>query len=315
VTHVARRTQLKALTLLPAFALAGLTMACGAAGNGSGDTTATSAPNSAAPAPIPAETKDDKLAALVPADVAADGKIVVGQDQTYPPNEFIDSSGKLTGFDVDFGNALGQKLGLTVEYQNADFSGILAGLAAGKYEMGISSFTINPERTQTVDMVSYYKAGTSLGVLKGNPENLTAETLCGKNVAVQKGTTQVDDVTERSATCTQQGKPAINIQQFQAQTDVNLQLTTKRSDAMLADSPVVDYAVTQTNGEVEVVGQPYDTAPYGVSTKKGDGTFAQAIQGAVQALIDDGTYAKIIAKWHLNPAGEITKSEINPAAG
>ncbi|WP_235022480.1 ABC transporter substrate-binding protein [Amycolatopsis alkalitolerans] len=308
---MARATQIKALALLPAFALAGLTMACGAGGNGSGGTQ----PSSGAPASsaIPAEAKDAKLAALVPADIAGDGKIVVGQDQTYPPNEFVDSNGKVVGFDVDLGNAIGQKLGLTMEYQNADFSGILAGLAASKYEMAMSSFTVNSEREQTVDMVTYYSAGTSLGVLKGNPENLSPDNLCGKNLAVQKGTVQVDDATARSQDCTKAGKPAINIQQFQAQTDVNLQLTTKRSDAMLADSPVVDYAVTQTNGAVEVVGQPYDTAPYGIALKKGSGQFAQAIQGAVQALIDDGTYAKIIAKWNLSTAGAVQKSEINPA--
>jgi polar amino acid transport system substrate-binding protein len=317
VTNVARARSLKALALVPAFTLAGLTVACGAGGNGSGGSggsDATAAAPSSNAAAIPTETKDDRLAVLVPADVAADGKIVVGQDQTYPPNEFVDAGGKVVGFDVDLGNAIGQKLGLDFEFQNADFSGILAGLAASKYELGMSSFSVTPDRLQTVDMVSYYSAGTSLGVLKGNPENLTADTLCGKNLAVQKGTVQVDDATARSARCTQQGKPAINIQQFQAQTDVNLQLTTKRSDAMLADSPVVDYAVTQTNGQVEVVGQPYDTAPYGIAVRKGEGTFAQAVQGAVQALIDDGTYAKILAKWNLSTAGAVTKSEIDPAA-
>ncbi|WP_312868843.1 ABC transporter substrate-binding protein [Amycolatopsis pithecellobii] len=308
---MARATHLKALALLPTFALVGLTVACGSGGNGSGGTQ----PSGGAPAAqeIPAATKDAALAAMVPADIAGDGKIIVGQDQTYPPNEFVDSTGKVVGFDVDLGNAIGQKLGLTMEYQNADFSGILAGLAASKYELAMSSFTVNAEREQTVDMVTYYSAGTSLGVLKGNPENLSPDTLCGKNLAVQKGTVQVDDATARSEACTKAGKPAINIQQFQAQTDVNLQLTTKRSDAMLADSPVVDYAVKQTDGAVEVVGKPYDTAPYGIALKKGAGQFPQAVQGAVQALINDGTYAKIIAKWNLNAAGAIQKSEVNPA--
>ncbi|WP_236790228.1 ABC transporter substrate-binding protein [Amycolatopsis sp. GM8] len=306
---MARATHIKALALLPAFALAGLTIGCGSGGNDG------TQPSGGAPAAqeIPAATKDAALAAMVPADIAADGKIVVGQDQTYPPNEFLDESGKVVGFDVDLGNAIGQKLGLTMEYQNADFSGILAGLAASKYELAMSSFTVNSEREQTVDMVTYYSAGTSLGVLKGNPGNLTPDTLCGKNLAVQKGTVQVDDATKRSDDCTKAGKPAINIQQFQAQTDVNLQLTTKRSDAMLADSPVVDYAVKQTDGAVEVVGQPYDTAPYGIALKKGSGQFPQAIQGAVQALITDGTYAKIMAKWNLSTAGAIQKSELNPA--
>ncbi|HVV13501.1 ABC transporter substrate-binding protein [Amycolatopsis sp.] len=306
---MARATHFKALALLPAVALAGLTVACGASGNGGGSAPSSSAAASQVPAPV----KDDKLAALVPDAVKADGKIVVGQDQTYPPNEFVDN-GTVSGFDVDLGNAIGEKLGLKMEYQNAAFSGILAGLSSGSYELAMSSFTINAERLQTVDMVSYYSAGTSLGVLKGNPDNITLDTLCGKNVAVQQGTVQVDDVTKRSGDCTKAGKPAINVQQFQAQTDVNLQLTTKRSQAMLADSPVVDYAVKQTDGAVEVVGQPYDTAPYGIALKKDQGTYSQAIQGAVQALIDDGTYAKILAKWGLSTAGAITKAEINPAS-
>jgi polar amino acid transport system substrate-binding protein len=313
VTNVARATHIKALTLLPAFALVGLTMACGAGGNGS--SSSNSQPSSSAPAAqaIPAETKDDKLAALVPAAISADGKIVVGQDQSYAPNEFVDQGGKVVGFDVDLGNAIAQKLGLTMEYQNAAFSGILAGLGSGQYELAMSSFSINAERLQTVDMVSYYKAGTSLGVPKGNPDKISLDDLCGKNVAVQQGTVQVDDLTARSGDCTKAGKPAINMQQFQAQTDVNLQVQTKRSQAMLADSPVIDYAVTQTDGAVEVVGEPYDTAPYGIALKKDQASYPQAVQGAVQALIDDGTYAKILAKWNLSTAGAITKAEVDPA--
>jgi polar amino acid transport system substrate-binding protein len=307
---VARGPKLKAFALLPAaLALAGLTVACGAGGNGSGGTSS-SAPTAAA---IPAVAKDDKLAALVPADIKSDGKILVGQDQSYPPNEFVDESGKVAGFDVDLGTAIGQKLGLQMEFQNAAFDGIITGLAANKYELAMSSFSINADRLQTVDMISYYKAGTSLGVLKGNPDKLTVDNLCGKNIAVQKGTTQVQDLQTRSGACTAAGKPAITLTQFQAQTDVNLALTAKRVQGELADSPIVDYAVKQTNGQIEVVGVPYDSAPYGIVVKKNSGDYGKAIQGAVQALIDDGTYKKILDKWGLSPAGAVTKSEINPA--
>jgi polar amino acid transport system substrate-binding protein len=292
-----------------------MTMACGAGGNGSGGVTNSSAPaatGGTSAGAIPAETKDDKLAALVPDPIKSDGKIVVGQDQSYAPNEFVDN-GKAVGFDVDLGTAIGQKLGLQMEFQNADFSGIIAGLAASKYELAMSSFTINKDRLQTVDMVSYYKAGSSMAVLKGNPDNLSLDNLCGKTVAVQKGTTQADDIQAKSKTCTDAGKPAITASQLTAQTDVNLALTAKRAQAMLADSPVIDYAITQTNGAVEAVGDPYDSAPYGIAIKKGQGTYDQAVQGAVQALIDDGTFKKILDKWKLNPVGMIAKSEINPA--
>lgn len=304
---------MKALALLPAFALAGLTMACGAGGNGAGGTDTSAAAGPGGAESVPVAQKDAALAGLVPAEVKADGKLVVGQDQTYPPNEFLDN-GKAAGFDVDLGTAVGQVLGLATEFQSASFDGIIPGISAKKYEMGISSFTINAERMQTVDMVSYYRAGTSLAVLKGNPEGLSADNLCGKNVAVQKGTTQVDDLGKRNETCAKAGKPAINITQFQAQTDVNLALTAKRVAAELADSPVIDYAVKQTSGQLEAVGVPYDTAPYGVVLPKNSGDYGKAVSGAIQKLIGDGTYKKILDKWGLSGSGAITTSEINPAA-
>jgi polar amino acid transport system substrate-binding protein len=313
---VERAPKLKAFAVLPALALAGLTVACGAGGNGSGgaNSSAPAAPGGTAAGGIPAVAKDNALAALVPADVKSDGKITVGQDQSYPPNEFVDDSGKVAGFDVDLGNAIGQKLGLRMDFQNAAFDGIITGLAANKYELAMSSFSVNAERLKTVDMISYYKAGTSLGVLKGNPDKLNVDDLCGKNVAVQKGTTQVEDLQTRSGECTGAGKPAITLTQFQAQTDVNLALTAKRVQGELADSPVVDYAVKQTEGHLEVVGEPYDSAPYGIVVRKNSGDYGKAVQGAVQALIDDGTYKKILDKWGLSPAGAVARSEINPAS-
>ncbi|ADJ50898.1 ABC transporter substrate-binding protein [Amycolatopsis mediterranei S699] len=299
--------------MLPAFALVGLTVACGAGGSGAGDVK----PSSSAAAPgsgdVGAVAKDDALAGMVPADVKADGKILVGQDQSYPPNEFQDN-GKAAGFDVDLGTAIGQVLGVQMEFQNASFDGIIPGIGSKKYEMAMSSFSITSERLQTVDMISYYKAGTSLGVVKGNPDGIKVDDLCGKKVAVQKGTTQVEDLDKKNAACTGAGKPAIDVTQLQAQTDVNLALTAKRVQAELADSPVVDYAVKQTNGALEVVGEPYDTAPYGIVLGKNSGDFGKAVQGAVQKLIDSGAYKKILDKWGLSAAGSVTKSEINPAS-
>ncbi|WP_206784372.1 ABC transporter substrate-binding protein [Amycolatopsis sp. MtRt-6] len=309
---MARGTQLKAIALLPAFALVGLTVACGAGGSGAGNVgTSTSASVGAGSGD--AVAKDDALAAMVPADVKADGKIVVGQDQSYPPNEFVDN-GKPAGFDVDLGTAIGQVLGVQMDFQNAAFDGIIPGIGAKKYELAMSSFSITAERLQTVDMISYYSAGTSLAVLKGNPDGLKIDDLCGKKIAVQKGTTQVEDLDKKNAACTGAGKPAIDITQLQAQTDVNLALTAKRVQGELADSPVIDYAVKQTNGQLESVGAPYDTAPYGIVLPKNSGDYGKAVQGAIQKLIDSGEYKKILDKWGLNAAGAVTKSEINPAS-
>lgn len=295
-----------------AAALAG----CGAGGDGSG--ASAPPPSAAAPASsaVPAPAKDDALAAKVPQSVAADGKLVFGTDASYAPNEFYDpaDNSKIIGMDVDLGTAVAQKLGLTPEFQNASFDGIIPGIQAGKYETGMSSFTINSERLKTVDMVSYFSAGTSLAVKAGNPDKITPDTLCGKAVAVQSGTVQVDDVTARSQKCTAAGQPEIQVTTLQAQTDVTLALNSNRVVAMLADSPVVAYAVTTTDGALEAVGQPYDTAPYGIVVNKGQGEFADAVRGAVQSLMDDGTYKAVLAKWNVG-AGAIPKSEVNPSVG
>ncbi|ONI73481.1 ABC transporter substrate-binding protein [Actinosynnema sp. ALI-1.44] len=295
--------------MLPTVALATLAAACGTVqdnpGSGGG------APGNSSSAEIPTATKDDKLAALLPADIKTDGKILIGQDQSYPPNEFVEN-GKAVGMDVDLGKAIGQKLGVEVQYENTAFDGIIAGLASGRYEAAMSSLTVNADRLKEVDMVSYFSAGTSGAVLKGNPDKLTLDTLCGKNVAVQKGTVQVDDLEARTAKCKAAGQPDINVQQFQNQTDANLALTSKRVQGMLADSPVVDYALKMTNGQLEQFGQVYDSAPYGLALPKGKGDYAKAIQGAIQALIDDGTYKKILEKWGVQQ-GAVTKSEVNPA--
>lgn len=284
--------------------------ACGAGGSGAPQDSGSG--QGSPTAEVPTVAKDPALAAMVPSDIASDGKIVVGQDQSYPPNEFVDESNKAVGMDIDLGNAIAAKLGLTMEFQNSAFDGIIPGLTSGKYELAMSSFTINAERLQQVDMVSYFSAGTSMAVLKGNPDGLSIDDLCGKTVAVQKGTVQVEDLEKASAECTGAGKPQITVTQFQNQTDVTLALTAKRAQAMLADSPVVDYAVKQTEGVLETSGEPYDTAPYGIIVPKDKGDYAKAVQGAVQSLMDDGTYKTIMEKWGVQSGG-ITTAEVNPA--
>lgn len=293
-------------SIAAAAALAVALAGCGAGGDGSSGA-------SAGGTALPVPAKDAALAAMVPASVSADGKIVVGTDASYAPNEFVDADGKtIIGMDADLGRAVAQKLGLQAEFQNTAFDGILLGVGSKRYELGMSSFTDNADREKQVDMVTYFSAGTKLATPSGNPDGITLDGLCGKTVAVQRGTVQVDDLTARNDTCTKAGRPAITVSQFQAQTDVTLALTAKRAQAMLADSPVVDYAVAQTNGQLQVVGNVYGTAPYGIAVPKGAGDYAKAVQGAVQALMNDGTYKAILDKWGV-ASGAIPTSQINAA--
>ncbi|MDH6133007.1 polar amino acid transport system substrate-binding protein [Kitasatospora sp. MAA4] len=254
------------------------------------------------------------LADQVPAAIKSSGKLVMGTDASYAPNEFKDANGNIVGMDVDLAGAIAKKLGLTVEVQDATFDSIIPGITANKYQLSMSSFTDTKEREASVDMVTYFSAGTGTAVKAGNPQKIDPTDLCGKKVAVQTGTTQADEIKNvLNPACTKAGKPTIpnDGDKFDLQTDVTNALVSGRDDAMLADSPVVDYAVKQTNGQLETIGSVTGTAPYGVVLPKGT-TLTPAVQGAVQSLIDDGTYKSILTKWGVQ-AGAIDKSVVDGA--
>jgi polar amino acid transport system substrate-binding protein len=265
------------------------------------------------------------IAALVPAEIKNKGTLTIATDASYAPNEFSTDGGKtFQGMDIDLGNAIGKVLGMQVKWVNSPFEGLIAGLAAGKYDLSISSFTDTAEREKTVDFVTYFKAGTSIAVKKGNPLGIKGEAdLCGKKVAAEKGTTQLalltkDKLEDGSPTiksnCTKAGKPAPVAVALPDQNAVNASIISGRADAFTADSPVVDYQVKITNGGVEPGGPATGVAPYGIALNKSSGTFKEAIQKAVKKLIDDGTYTKIMETWGLTD-GAITDPVINGAGG
>jgi polar amino acid transport system substrate-binding protein len=257
-------------------------------------------------------TVDAALAAKVPAAIKADGKIVVGTDSTYAPNEFLAADGRtIQGFDVDVFNAVAAKLGLTAQFVTAPFDNIIPSVGSGKYEIGVSSFTVNAERKKVVDMVGYFQAGTQWGTKTGNPAKVDPDNACGKKIAVQKSTVQVDDVTARSKKCTDAGRPKITIDQYQGQDEATAAVVSNKDDAMLADSPIVAYAVKQTNEQLELLGSIYDSAPYGYVVKKGQGEFAQALADALRAIITDGSYTAALKKWGVEQ-GAITDPKVNP---
>jgi polar amino acid transport system substrate-binding protein len=283
-----------------------LTLSMAACGSESGGGTGTGSGG----APAPSSSVDTALAAKVPADIKSAGKLVVGTDSTYAPNEFLDSDGKtVIGFEVDLFKAVAGKFGLTTEWRSDTFGNIIPGLGTGKYDVGVSSFTINADRMKQVNMVSYFSAGTQWAAKKG--ATIDPDNACGKKVAVQATTVQVDDITARSKKCTDAGKPKITIDQYQKQSDATNAVVTGKDDGMLADSPICSYAVKQTNGQLALAGDIYDSAPYGFVVAKDQTDFADAIAQALQSLISDGTYKTILTKWGVE-GGAIDKPEVNP---
>ena len=252
-------------------------------------------------------TKVDSIAAEVPAAIKAKGNIVVAADASYPPNEFIGSDGTtVEGMDADLAKALGQVMGLQVEVQNAKFDNIIPGLGT-KYDVGMSSFTDTKTREQTVDFVTYFSAGTSFFIKTGGPAINSLADLCGHTVAVESGTTQESDANGQKSKCSSD-KP-LTVSSFPDQNQTNLALSSGRADVSMADSPVAEYQVKQSNGQFQISGQPYGTAPYGIALPKGNG-MTQPVLDAMKELIKDGVYMNILTKWGVQ-AGAITTPAIN----
>nr|WP_197008881.1 ABC transporter substrate-binding protein [Longispora fulva] len=258
---------------------------------------------------------DKALADKVPAAIKADGKIHIGVDSTYPPNESLDADGKtVIGFDVELFDAVAAKLGLKTEWTTSAFDDILPGIQSGKYEAGVSSFTINDERKKNTLMVSYFSAGTQWITAKGNPSKVSPDDACGKKVAVQTGTVQETvDLAAKQAACKAAGKPAITISPYQAQADATASVASGKDDAMLADSPVCVDAVAKTGGKLELLGKIYDSAPYGYVVAKDQTPFAESLRDALKALIADGTYDTILKKWNVQDGKLPGAPEINPS--
>jgi polar amino acid transport system substrate-binding protein len=203
-------------------------------------------------------------------------------------------------------------LGLKMNMVNATFDTIIPGLASGKYDLGMSSFTDTKERQKTVDFVDYYEAGTSFFVKSNGGPNITSlADLCGHKVSVEKGTTEQADAQAQAAKCKSESKPTVTVEIFNDQNAANLALSSGRADVAMADSPPAAYQVKLSNGVFKLSGPAYGTAPYGIAIPKNNG-MAKPILDALKQLMANGSYMKILEKWGVQ-AGAITTSQINPA--
>jgi polar amino acid transport system substrate-binding protein len=303
---IPRRTVVVAIVMTAALGLA----ACGSSKSSSTSSTASTSTGVAA-----SGGTDAKIAAEVPKAIRSKGALTVAADATYPPNEFIAPDGHtVVGMDADLAKALSAKMGLEAKVVNATFDSIIPGLAARKYDLGMSSFTDTKERQKTVDFVTYFSAGTSFYVkAHGGPTIASLADLCGHKVAVEKGTTQAADATAQGKKCKAAGKASVDVLVFPDQNGANLALSSGRAEVGMADSPVAAYQVKKTNGQFKLTGQPYGTAPYGIAIPKGDG-LAKPTLDALKALMSGGSYKAILQRWGI-AKGAIANPVINGAIG
>lgn len=255
---------------------------------------------------------DPAVEKLVPAEIKKAGVLKNGASVDYAPAEYMKSDNKTpTGYDVDMVKAIAKVMGLKDgTTTHGEFDSLIPQIGT-KYDIGVSGFSITKEREAETQMVSYAELGFSYGVAKGNPKKFDPKNPCGKTVGVQTGTAQQDTIKELSKQCEADGKPAITVKEHKMQTEIVPKVTGGQYDAVLADSPVVGYAVKMSGGELELIGNAFETAKHGVVVSKDDEQLAKAVQAALQKLMDDGTLKKIFALYGSDNF-ILDKAEINP---
>ncbi|MFD9702058.1 ABC transporter substrate-binding protein [Lentzea sp. NPDC059081] len=281
-----------------------------------GSTSDTSSQTSTSPSSdLGSVKKDDKLAALLPAEIASAGKLRVGSNIQNPPNNFYDQDGKTPlGSEVDLVKAISAKLGLKAEHSDMAFSSLITSLETGRVDVTMAAMNDTAERQQKIDFVDYFTSGITIMVQKGNPQGVkSVDDLCGKGIAVNLGSSQEQFAKEQSEKCKAAGKPEVQLSVTDSDTGNQNQLRTGRVAAILNDLPTAVY-VSKTAGDgqyFEVVPlAPINGGPYGIGVNKKNAQLSEAIKGALQSLIDDGTYDKILTTWDIKQ-GAITKAAIN----
>ncbi|HEX6776974.1 MAG TPA: ABC transporter substrate-binding protein [Ktedonobacterales bacterium] len=240
--------------------------------------------------------------------LVASGSLNVASDTTYPPQEFQDPNDptKFIGSDLDLIREIGKRICLNTVIDKANFDDIIPALttpALGhqRYDLSISAFSITPERQQKVNFVPYFQAGESLLVAPGNPQHIQSlDDLCGKSVAVEKATVELDELNGKNDATKGDGKCAanpINILTFESQDDVVTQLLNGRAVATYQDSPVTGYYVSKNPGKVQQGPITVAPAPEGIVMRKDNANLENAVKKALCSMVSDGKYTSILNQW------------------
>lgn len=252
----------------------------------------------------------DKIAKTVPAEIRDSGRLVIGVNVPYAPNEFKNSSGEIVGFDVDLMKAVARTMGLVPDFRETGFEGILPSVADGNFNVGMSSITDTAEREQQADFVTYFEAGTLWARRAGSMAD--PGSACGLRVGVKYSTIQeTQEVPAKSDACVAAGLPPIEKVVRTHQDEVTAALIAGEVDAMTADSPVAGFAIKLSGGALEPAGEVFDSAPYGWPVAKGSG-LAESLRLALQHVIDTGEYRTIATMWGVEK-GMIPEPVINGA--
>ncbi len=288
---------------VPATAAPTLAPTAGATASAAPSVAPTASP-SAAPSIIPIASSGTLTLA---------GKLVICSDIPYPPLEYFDPNSNPIGSDIEIGQEIAKRLGLTAVINNTVFDTIIPALIGNKCDIIISDQNITADRVKQVDMIPYFEAGQSFVVAVGNPAGInTTDDLCGKKVGAETGTTEVDYLAKTlSPGCTTKGKPAITSKSFGKDSDALLALQSGQVDAYFADTPPAAYYTIQHPDQFVLAPiPPLAPAFAGISVLKSNTGLRDAVQQALLSMVSDGTYLTILKKYAVD-SGALTAADIS----
>ncbi|WP_102227184.1 ABC transporter substrate-binding protein [Acidimangrovimonas sediminis] len=245
---------------------------------------------------------------------AAPTTLTVGIYPSYPPLDVKDpATGKLGGFDVALEAALAKRMGVTFKLQETSFSQFVTSVQTGRIDLFLNGMNDTAKRREVISFVDYLQSGTQFMVSAKQAGQYKVMTdLCGKTVAASRGTNAPNQIAEWSkAHCEAAGKPAIKVFGAENSIDARRDVTEGRVDAMAQDSLTIPYIRSQAKGQFATVGAPFDNTVMGIGLGKDDTKLAQSLKTALQAMIDDGSYAKLLANHGLPATSAVAKATIN----
>lgn len=225
--------------------------------------------------------------------IQAEGKMVAGLDDNYPPMGYRNEKNELIGFDIEMGKELGKRLGVTIDWQPTAWDGIIPSLKAKKFDVIISGMTLTEERMKEVDFAGpYIQASQALVVKEGNVEIMEAADLKGKIVGTQNGSTGLKVAEELDK--------EIGFAEIKGYSDYALvfqDLKIGRLDAVIADNYVAAGYIKNMPGEFKFTGDEFSEETNGIAIRKEDKELYEAINTALEDMIVDGTIGKLAEEW------------------
>lgn len=298
-------------------AVAAVTMllsGCGSsADQSSGSTTPPGSAGTDAPTATDAPAKN--ISDMVPDEFKQKGKIVAATEAFYPPFQYAGEDNKtLVGINIELAEALGELLGVKIEMVEAKFDGIIPGIQAGRYDIALDAIGDKPERQTQVDFIDYVKSGSALFVPTANEFNMTGlnESVCGHRIGVVRGTFEVEESEDQAKACEAAGAEKLNVEVFPDQQSMVLAIVSGRVDSILLASAVGSYLATNSGDKFKQVGDLVSAGFQGVVLPKNAEELRDALQAAMQELMDNGKYLEILKKYNME-SNATDKATINIA--